>query len=315
MFLNIVGKVLPILLLFLLGMLFRKKDFISEITIAELKKLVVNFFLPSLLFISFLQTNFEVKHLVIILTMFFTCIILLYIGKFIKAFLKIKSNYFSILFTGFEAGMLGYSLFSTAFGLENLFKFAVIDLGQVIFVFFVLVGILIKYKEGNSNIGHGEMLYSFIKTPVIIAIFFGILLQKTNLINIFEHNMILSAITETIKLLSSLTVPLISIIIGYEIKFKRDNLKIAILTVLLRNLLLISIALIVNNFVFVRILHLDKVFQTALMTMFILPPPFIIPLYMKEDDSENKSFISNVLATNTIASIALFLLIAYKIIY
>ncbi|HHY79914.1 MAG TPA: transporter [Thermoanaerobacter sp.] len=312
MFLNVLNKVLPVLFLFLIGMFFRKRNFISELTIGELKKLVVNFFLPSLLFISFLKTSFEVKHLVIILMMFFICIILLYIGKFIKIFLKIKSDYFPILFTGFEAGMLGYSLFSAAFGIKNLFKFAVIDLGQVIFVFFVLVGILVKYKEGATKISYSKMFYSFIKTPVIVAIFLGILLQKTNLISIFEHNMILSTVIETIKLLSSLTIPLISIIIGYEIKFKKDNLKIAILTVLLRNLVLVSIALIINNFIFVQILHLDKLFQAALMTMFILPPPFIIPLYIKDDDIDNKYFIANTLAINTIVSIVLFLIIGYK---
>jgi hypothetical protein len=190
-----------------------------------------------------------------------------------------------------------------------LFKFAVIDLGQVIFVFFVLVGILTMHKKEHDKINYWDMFYSFIKTPVIIAIFLGIISQKAGLINVFEKSTILLAFLETIKLLSTLTVPLISIIIGYEIRFKRDNLKVALLAVLLRNLLLLLIVLIINNLVFVKILHLDRLFQAALMTMFILPPPFIIPLYMKEDHNENKWFVSNVLAINTFSAIVLYIII------
>lgn len=165
------------------------------------------------------------------------------------------------------------------------------------------------HKKEHDKINYWDMFYSFIKTPVIIAIFLGIISQKAGLINVFEKSTILLAFLETIKLLSTLTVPLISIIIGYEIRFKRDNLKVALLAVLLRNLLLLLIVLIINNLVFVKILHLDRLFQAALMTMFILPPPFIIPLYMKEDHNENKWFVSNVLAINTFSAIVLYIII------
>ncbi|ERM92669.1 hypothetical protein [Caldanaerobacter subterraneus] len=140
MILDAASKILPVLLLFLVGLFFRKTNFISETTISELKKIIVNFSLSSLLFLSFSKTNFEVKYLSIILPMFLICVILLYIGKFLKTILKVKYDYFPLLFTGFEAGMLGYSLFSIAFGLENLFKFAIIDLGQVIFCLFCISG-------------------------------------------------------------------------------------------------------------------------------------------------------------------------------
>ncbi|EIV99407.1 hypothetical protein [Thermoanaerobacter siderophilus] len=46
-----------------------------------------------------------------------------------------------------------------------------------------------------------------------------------------------------------------------------------------------------------------------ILEMFILPPPFIIPLYMKEDHKENKWFVSNVLAINTFSAIVLYIII------
>ncbi len=112
MFLTVLSKFLPILLLFLLGNLFRMKSYVSENTISEVKKLVVNVFLPSLLFLSFSHTQLELKHLVIVIAMFLICTILLFTGRLFQRLLKVESKYFYLLFTGFEAGMLGYSLFT-----------------------------------------------------------------------------------------------------------------------------------------------------------------------------------------------------------
>ncbi|ACK41614.1 MULTISPECIES: AEC family transporter [Dictyoglomus] len=308
MFLTVFSKFLPVFLLFLLGNLFRIKSYVSENAVSELKKLVVNVFLPSLLFLSFSRTGIEPKHLIIVVIMFLVCTILLFIGRFFQKLLKVDSKYFYLLFTGFEAGMLGYSLFTVFYGTENVFKFAIIDLGQVTFVFFVLVGILLSIKEGRRSWNFKSMLYSFLKTPVIIAIFLGIIFQKTKLIDIFMKNILLSSILETIEMLSVMTVPFISLIIGYELKFQKENLSLSFKVVILRNVVLIVLGFLINYIVINKMLGLDNIFQRALITMFLLPPPFIIPLYIRDEDREDKVFISNTLALSTLFTMLIFLL-------
>jgi hypothetical protein len=40
--------------------------------------------------------------------------------------------------------MLGYAIFIAVYGMEEIDKLALIDLGQVLFVFFVLMALLMK---------------------------------------------------------------------------------------------------------------------------------------------------------------------------
>lgn len=155
------------------------------------------------------------------------------------------------------------------------------------------------------------MSSSFIKTPVIIAIILGIIFQKTGLINLFQKNILLSSFLETLRLLANITVPMIALVIGYELGFKKKNLPLAISTVILRHIILLILAFILNETLILRILHLDKVFQSALFTMFILPAPFIIPLYMRDEDKEDAEFIASVLALNTISTLILFIFVNY----
>lgn len=310
MLLSIISKIFPVLILFTLGQYFKRSGYLSPNTLREIKTLVVNLFLPSLIFLSFSQTNVEYKHLLIAFTIFVTCGVLLFMGYGIKRVLNINSKYYPLLFTGFEAGMLGYSIFTLFYGPENVFKFALIDLGQVTFVFFVMVGILTSFKDTQKQ-SFKNMLSSFIKTPVIIAIILGIIFQKTGLINIFQENILLSSFIETLKLLSNITVPMIALVIGYELGFKKKNLTLTISTVVLRHIILLILAFILNEILIIRLLHLDKIFQSALFTMFILPAPFIIPLYMRDEDKEDAEFIAGVLALNTIISIILFVFVNY----
>jgi len=310
MLLSIISKISPVIILFIIGQYFKISGYLSPDTLREIKKLVVNLFLPSLIFLSFSQTNVEYKHLLIALTIFVTCGVLLFIGYGLKKVLKVNSKYYPLLFTGFEAGMLGYSIFTLFYGTENVFKFALIDLGQVTFVFFVMVGILTSFKDTQKQ-SFKNMSSSFIKTPVIIAIILGIIFQKTGLINLFQKNILLSSFLETLRLLANITVPMIALVIGYELGFKKKNLPLAISTVILRHIILLILAFILNETLILRILHLDKVFQSALFTMFILPAPFIIPLYMRDEDKEDAEFIASVLALNTISTLILFIFVNY----
>ena len=61
--LQIFRQIIPILLLIFLGRLIKVKNFLSEKTIEEVKKLVINITLPCLLSISSL--NIEIKFLVL----------------------------------------------------------------------------------------------------------------------------------------------------------------------------------------------------------------------------------------------------------
>jgi hypothetical protein len=69
--------------------------------------------------------------------------------------------------TGFESGMLGISLFGSAYGLSQVGYFAVVDLGHELFIWFFFLALLLAKRDGIRS--PGRLFGAFIRSPVIIA--------------------------------------------------------------------------------------------------------------------------------------------------
>lgn len=293
-------NVSPIFLFLFIGIILRLSNKIRRESIKDIKFIVANITLPALLFKGFLEVTFGIDFIYIILIMFCLPIVMLGVGHLSNKVLRINSNYFPYTLAGFENGMLGYALFLTIFGSENLPVMATVDLGQGLFVFIILLPIM--KREINGEKGVKNLLKSLVSSPVIIAIFLGLLLGFFN--PLAGNNSIIIAGGKFIELLGNLTMPLIMISIGYEISFKKSGLRKALTTVLFRNVLLIISGLLINNFI-VSALHLPKIYEYAILLMFIMPPPFIISIFMDQDDIENLSYVTNTLSISTILSLIL----------
>jgi hypothetical protein len=303
----VISKILPVAFLIILGNLLHKFKFLKQGTIDELKKIIVNISLPALLFMAFAETNFESHYILIFLSVFITCGLMLLLGIFLKIFLKFNNKYLPTVFSGFETGMMGYSLFVAVYGTTNMYKLAVIDLGQVFFVFFVLVSYLQKLNGKSATIK--QLLLSFIKSPVIIAIISGILVGSLGVTGAIKGFSVSNSILEMLKLLSNLTVPTICIVIGYELHIDLENMRKPFLTALTRLIILMLLAFFINTFLIEGVLHLDNIFKIALYTMFLLPPPFVIPIFMKDKEERNKQFILNTISINIILSLVAFVIL------
>lgn len=307
LFTEILVKVLPIILTILLGMVLRKFHFFKEGTVDDLKKIVVNISLPTLLFTAFAETQFEARYLLIICIVFLLCVLMLSLGFAAQKALGSRNRYLPALFSGFEAGMMGYAIFVAVYGTENMYKFAVIDLGQVLFVFFVLVTVLQRFNGIKASVA--DTVLSFVKTPVIIAIFTGIIFSVTGLFRFVSAYQAPMALYETIKLLSAVNIPLICLIMGYELKLDGKQFLRSFGIVLSRMVISLGLAIAVNHFVLVNLLHLDRGFQAALFAMFILPSPFVIPVFMKNNDELEKQEVLNILSVHIVLSMIAFIIL------
>lgn len=302
--LEILSKVLPVIILIILGGFLRKAKFIEQNTISEFKKIVVNITLPATLFLTFAKTTFESRYIMIFLSVFLVCVIMLLLGTVIKKQLKQSNKYYPAIFSGFETGMMGYSLFAVVYGSANVYKLALIDLGQVVFVFFVLVSYLQKLNGRSANAK--ELTLSFIKSPVILSVVLGIAVSFLGDFNSISSPVV-NSIFETLRLLSEMTMPIICIAIGYELKINLKEIGGPLLATVIRMIMLLGMAYTINEIVIDRILNLDNTFKIALYTMFLLPPPFVIPIYMDEKEEKNKQFILNTLSISIIFSLLAFI--------
>lgn len=299
--LNAFATTLPVILLVLLGLFLKRKSFFSTQSIAELKKLVVNIALPMVLLNAFGSMQFQTQYLIIVTVVFIACIVIMNLAAWLTKKNNKISNFTPMIFAGFEAGMIGYAVYTSLYGLDRVKEFAIIDLGQVLFVFFILVPTLHQKQTGNTSLS--KTVFSFLKTPVIIAIASGIFLNLTSVYQIMEQFSVSAAILETSRILSSLTMPLAALILGYELNLQPGKLQFPFFTALIRLGVWLGFAAIFNFFVIRTWLGLSPVFEIAVWFMFILPPPFVVPLYLQKTSIEDRNFVLNTITISTVLSL------------
>lgn len=291
--------IVPLLLLFLLGYLLQRVHFFSLESLSHVKRIVSDLALPALLFQAFSSIELESRYLILILLIFMVCVLMLLLGRAMGKILRINSPYFPFLMTGFEMGMFGYAVFVSFQGVANLGMIALVDLGQVVFVFTILMALMLKHRDGTTSTR--DHLKRIITSPVMLAIIAG--LAASFISPHIDSSPLLDTFSECIDLLARLTVPLIALTIGYGIHVKKALLGKSIKTIIARRVLLLLFALLLNTLVVDKLLGMDAMYKVALMTMFLTPPPFVISIFMRSDEQEESDYVDNTLSLDTLVSI------------
>ncbi|MBS3736204.1 MAG: AEC family transporter [Candidatus Bipolaricaulota bacterium] len=304
-YLLITYNVLPVILLIAGGKLLRQFDFLSKKAVDGVKDIVVNIGLPALLFTAFSSVKFQPKYLAVFALMFGLCVGLFYLGKLIARVFNIESRIFPFMMTGFEAGMLGYPVFQATFGESELFKFAIVDFGQVTFVFLVFVPLLIRMGQKKSE--KGSPVLMFLKSPPVIGILFGLLFGTLGVFEGVSEGEFTNVILTTLNYLGALVVPLICLVIGYELQFNPKGIKKALLTTVIRLTILVVMGVALGGLIFSGLLGFGHTFVLAFVTMLVLPPPFVTPIFLEPRDEEEKQFVLNTLSIHTIATLIVFI--------
>jgi hypothetical protein len=143
------SRVPPILLLVGLGALIRRRSWMAPGTIDDLRRLILGITLPAALFLAFLRVDLEPRYGIIVASVFGACLVVLAVSPWLRRWAGIRVDSMPNLMAGFEAGMLGYALFAAVFGAAELYRFAIVDIGQVLFVFFVLATVVTVRASGQ----------------------------------------------------------------------------------------------------------------------------------------------------------------------
>jgi malate permease and related proteins len=298
----VISKLLPVIVIIALGWGLKHFKFLNEEHNSFLKKLIVHVCLPAVILISFLRISITASLILFIPGIFLINLLLLAGGKFAARF--IGGKYTPFLFTGFEYGMFAVAVFAAGYGQESVSYLAIIDLGHELFIWFVFVTILLAISGKKQS--PGATLKSFLRSPIIIAIFLGILGNLLQLEEYLGMNPVFSGTVATLEMLMSLTAPLILISIGAGISLSREGILFAAKITALRMPIVAVLSLILGKFVIRNLLNLPFAYEAALFTLFIAPPPFIIPMFMPDEDSEEKGLINTTLTFYTLIALVLF---------
>lgn len=301
----------PVVVLFTVGYLLKRFRFFQTGSIDDLRKLVLSIALPALLFTVFSNLKLSRDLLICFAIVFTTCSFLIGLGVLIARAFSLRSAYAPFMFTGFETGMLGYAIFIAVFGTDETPALASFDLGQLFFVWIVLVGPLLRLKTRIRK--PAEIVVMFFRSPVVIGILAGLavnVLQQFMTVPV----MVLGMVNSIARTTSLVTVPLISIIIGYGFTVDRRTLRDSLLTILLRVPATLGLAFFLDRFLLRNILFFTPMYQAAFITMFLLPPPFVYTLFLHPQDEENAEYLATTYSLHTLLSIALFIIVVPQIV-
>lgn len=297
--LRVLNTVLPVLLTLALGAFARKKQIIPPQGAASLKLIVSNFTLPAVVFGAFYNAHYDVSIFVFALVMLLCCSLGLLLGKLAVKLLRIGQPLLPFLTSGFEVGMMGYALYTMLFGAEHLTSMAIADLGQVVFVFSVYMSLL----NAQSGMGKKETIRAMLYSPPFWGIFSGLVIGVTGLGALIANSAAGSVLESVLSFLGAPTGYAILFAIGYEIRISRSNLKDALIAAISRLVIMAGLSLLALTLVNLFI-PVDVYLKYALLLVFLLPAPFMLPIFVK--DPVQSSYASTCLSLYTLISIGLF---------
>ena len=301
---EVLKTVLPVLVMLGIGMICRVRRLISREGVNALKSVAVNITLPVVLLKAFATTSYSVMDVLIPLMMFMVCLAAWAMGKLAGRAFGLSSRFVPFLTTGFEAGMLGYALFGMLYGDGRTAEFARVDLGQVLFVFTVYK--LLLGMGGREKQRPGRLLKEMLLSPIIIAIAAGVLIGATGLYRALAPSGISGVFDACADFIAAPTSAIILLTIGYDLVLGDIPWAMTGKVVALRFAIMMAL-----RFAFAALLGLlwpEADLTAAINVMFILPPPFVLPVFA--DDADQRVYVSSALSVSTLVAIAGFAVLA-----
>ncbi|MBQ6798242.1 MAG: hypothetical protein IJP11_03305 [Oscillospiraceae bacterium] len=297
---SVIATALPVFIALAMGMMCRSRQFITRDGVDTLKKVIINLTLPFVLFSSFATAEYSLSSLILPIVVFAVCTLLLMLGFLIIRLSKMQSRLAPFLASGFEAGMLGFALFGLLFPDESMSKFAMIVLGQEIFVFTLYKMLLTKKTDPKA------ILDDLLHSPTLIAVILGLLVGATGLYGKLQDWGIAVIVDSVTSFVSAPTGMIILLTVGYdlvirEIPWKQTGGLIAMRLGLMA--LCFGILVLLN-----RTVLNGMIFEGAALLLVILPPPYIIPVFA--DEPSERVQISSALSAMTLLTMVLFAILS-----
>ncbi|MGI5849353.1 MAG: AEC family transporter [Christensenellales bacterium] len=305
---GVLQTVLPVLLMIAAGVLLKKKKIVNKEGIAGLKKFIFYITIPVMAFKAFYNATYGTDIIVITIVMFAACIILLCLGFVFKRVTRSPMHTTPFLMTGFEAGMLGFALYPLLFGADKLTYFATVDLGQELFVFIIFMTLLLS-RDSKHGVVLGA-LKRMVTTPLIVSVFAGVIIGATGLGNLIYTSAAGETVQYVLEFISAPTAAIILFVVGFELELKGLNFKSVISLILTRVIFVGAICLALLS-VFSAFGIVNAYIRWAVILLFILPPPMVIPILL--DNEKENAYVSATLSAYTILSLIAFAIMSYSV--
>lgn len=302
---GVLSAVAPVVVMLGIGMIARRTGLMGREGVNALKSLVVNVTLPAVLISAFATAQYSAGSLVIPLAMFALCALGYVLGRLAARVFGLKSRFAPFLMTGYEAGMLGYALFALITDGKDMGVFAVLDIGHVLFVFTLYKALILG--SGAQKPEGKALLKSLFTSPTVLAIFLGVLIGATGLYKWLGAIGASGVFDAVLDFVAAPTGAVILVTIGYDLVFSEIRWKDSLKTVGAR--LIVSAALCAVMLpVAHRFIGAGAAVTAAALLMFLLPPPYVLPVMA--DDPDQRAYVASTLSVATLVTIVAFAVLA-----
>lgn len=329
---NAAGALAAMAVLGTAGVVLARRGLLDGRAVEALKVLITRLALPLLLLRAFLELDPGPENLVLAGVVFAACAVMAGVAAAAVRLLRLPSPETRLLFQGFEAGMLGYALFAALHTSEHLPAFAALDLGQVVYVFTVLLAQMTVLERRRVVVAGGTTSggttaagttagadpassasgataafpwRAVAGSTVLWAIAAGLaisLLWPALAGVLTAPDGAFAVVFDTV---GGLTTPLVCLVIGASLAegIPRDRAIVTIVAA--RTLVGLGLGLAVG-LVVVPALGFSAWHTKAAIMLFLLPAPFVIPVYYRR----NPALVGSVLTLGTAVSIVLIAVLA-----
>lgn len=249
--LEVVNKLLPIILFFLIGYTLKIAKIIKKDEASVLLRLIFFLMTPAVIFLSVSKMNIEKELIYYPISAICIHLIMITLITYIIRFFKL-SNDEKKIFKGSALIMnMTFILpfYIAFFGENNVYLLSLFDAGNLLMITTVVYSIFIS----NENDTIISKLKSVIKSPLIIALFLGVIINISGV-------SIPSPINITIQKIADITGTLIMIALGAYFTPKFPKLKLSIVIILTKVLGILIVGTIVG-----KLLPLDEMGKTIIL--------------------------------------------------
>ncbi len=294
----------PVFFMLFLGLLARKRQWITFAQNEGAKKLVFTILFPLLVYKVLVSSELKSTFLVQIIYMDIIWLVVLFIGFKLTRFTGEKYAHISpYLLVTCEGGNVALPLYISIVGTAHAVNIVTFDVAGILINFGVLPIIVTKKVVGQVE--WKELLKKIFTSSFMIAVIGGVFMNLTGL-----HKMIIgmgleATFNSTMELAITPITGIILFTLGYELKFQKEMISSLARLALVR-LVLCSIIIGLFYVVFPELVA-EKVFEIAILLYFMCPTGFPVPLQVQslvtseDDESYMSAFISLFLVIALIA--------------
>lgn len=299
--------VLPVLIMIGIGCMCNKKQIFDMAGLAGLKSIIGSVMLPVTLFNAFMTAEYNLRVVVVFLVVFIGFGIAIGVGFLLRSFVKPYGKFLPFLLASAEGGMLGYALYGLVVGSQS--GFAAVDLGQTVFAYTVWLGLLTSVDGGKVEAK--VLLKNMFSNKCFLGMALGIVFGVTGLGGLIMNSMAGGIVSAVIQTITAPVSAIVLLMVGYELNLKMELIIPVAKTILFR-LVIMAVLLIGSNLIIFNIFEFDKNLEIALMVLYSLPAPFIIPIF--SEVGEDGEYVSTSLSVHTLVTVVLFVaIVAYSL--